>query len=566
VADNVKQKDADEADFLTATIDKGALGEVQAIALDYGGVGERRLATEGDGLPVRVKEAALAEGASTADGQAAIVTAVGAATASLGTDGTTPPALPGGATGVRGFLRAILAQLTAGIGITGSVEVTNDAGPPLSVSAAALPLPSGAATGGNQDTTNSRLNTLIQQTGAVEASLTAIDTDIGALDSAPAPEDGSGNYSLNGAAKRLVASLATLLARIPALSGGRVPVAATMLADGMVRFENLLARSQEFENAVWTRANANVTANTSAAPDGTMTADTLTGTGAGATNFRQDVATTAATVTLSYFVKAGTAATCMLGDVNIGALGVFNLSTGAVTFGAGASITDAGNGWYRCAVTYAPTAGFARHTICPGSVYNGTTTASILIWGAQVNTGSVARVYAPTFATAITVDGFGAIGVVPLQPGPTQPISGTVSLASNSPTLQASANRVGFIAAHGHVFGDVSGPITANGVFEGIARDAQGAFSNPGLAHVGACFAEIRALYITDTAATLQIQVATISGGPYYTVESVATTVVNGFHVARATHLPIWRFWRVRIVQGPASATLSLCSSVMMAA
>jgi hypothetical protein len=98
----------------------------------------------------------------------------------------------------------------------------------LPVSASALPLPTGAATGINQDTTNSRLATLIQQTDAVEASLTAIDTDLGALDSAPAPADGSGNYSLNGAAKRLVTSLATLLARVPVIgkqaAGASMPV------------------------------------------------------------------------------------------------------------------------------------------------------------------------------------------------------------------------------------------------------------------------------------------------------------------------------------------------------
>jgi hypothetical protein len=390
--------------------------------------------------------------------------------------------------------------------------------------------------------------------------------DSGTTTSAAAAADGTGVLTLASGLRRLVVAAATLLTRVPALVNGRVPVWASMLLDGMVRYENLLVWSQEFENALWLKANCTIAANVAAGPDGALTADRLTVTSNGSATLRQDVATTAATVTISHLVKADTATTCTIGDVNIGAAFVFNLSTGVVVSGAGASIADAGNGWYRCAVPYVPVAGFARHTINPGSSFSATAGASILLGGAQVNTGSVARVYSPTFATAITADGFGAIGVVPLQPGPTQPISGTVSLASNSPTLQASANRVGFIAAHGHVFGDVSGPITANGVFEGIARDAQGAFSNPGLAHVGACFAEIRALYITDTAATLQIQVATISGGPYYTVESVATTVINGLHVARATHIPVWRFWRVRIVQGPASATVSLCSSVMMAA
>jgi hypothetical protein len=156
----VTLKDANGNVFASSTeqLDDGS--ESQVVTLNIGADGARVPFTD----------------PATGAGQAVVV-------ASLGTDGTTPPALPGGATGVRGFLRAILAQLTAGIGITGTVEVTNDAGPPLAVSAASLPLPSGAATGTNQDTTNSRLNTLIQQTDAVEASLASLDAELVSIDS-----------------------------------------------------------------------------------------------------------------------------------------------------------------------------------------------------------------------------------------------------------------------------------------------------------------------------------------------------------------------------------------------
>lgn len=51
-------------------------------------------------------------------------TTVGAVTTSLGTDGTTPPAMPGGATGVRGWLRAIYERLGGTLTVSGTVTAT----------------------------------------------------------------------------------------------------------------------------------------------------------------------------------------------------------------------------------------------------------------------------------------------------------------------------------------------------------------------------------------------------------------------------------------------------------
>ena len=46
---------------------------------------------------------------------------------------------------------------------------------------------------------------------------------------------------------------------------------------------NLQPYSQEFDNAAWSKVGSSITANSVAAPDGTMTADTLTGDGAAST-------------------------------------------------------------------------------------------------------------------------------------------------------------------------------------------------------------------------------------------------------------------------------------------
>jgi hypothetical protein len=62
-------------------------------------------------------------------------------------------------------------------GIAGTVEVSNFPGT-QPVSAASLPLPSGAATSANQSTTNTKLDTLISATDGVEASLSSIDTKL----------------------------------------------------------------------------------------------------------------------------------------------------------------------------------------------------------------------------------------------------------------------------------------------------------------------------------------------------------------------------------------------------
>ena len=57
---------------------------------------------------------------------------VTAVTTSLGSDGATPPTIPG--TGVRGWLRSIYDRLSATLTVSGTVEVMNDAGNPLPVS------------------------------------------------------------------------------------------------------------------------------------------------------------------------------------------------------------------------------------------------------------------------------------------------------------------------------------------------------------------------------------------------------------------------------------------------
>jgi hypothetical protein len=166
---------------------------------------------------------------------------------------------------------------------------------------------------------------------------------------------------------------------------------------------NLLTYTQEFDNAAWTKNGSTVTANTTAAPDGTSTADKLVENTATAQHLlarTENVAS--APVTFSVYAKAAERSwiSLYIGAVNTSAF--FNLSTGTVgTVQASvtASITSVGNGWYRCSITAASvgngslTRGIYVANADNSTSYTGDGTSGIFIWGAQLQTGSTATTY-----------------------------------------------------------------------------------------------------------------------------------------------------------------------------
>ena len=179
--------------------------------------------------------------------------------------------------------------------------------------------------------------------------------------------------------------------------------------------QNLLVRSQEFNDAAWNKSNVTVTANTTVAPDSTTTADTAT---ASAGNSQHDAGLQGITVlsgfayTVSVFAKAGTnnfIQFCVNGD---GApFANFDLSTGVVgTSSTGtSSIVASTNGFYRCVFTYTTTSATAYPIIdivpLSNSVrrptWNAAGTETVILWGAQLELGSTANTYIPTTTTAV---------------------------------------------------------------------------------------------------------------------------------------------------------------------
>jgi hypothetical protein len=187
-------------------------------------------------------------------------------------------------------------------------------------------------------------------------------------------------------------------------------------SDGVLRsaVTNLLLWSEEFDNASWANARSSITSNTIVAPDGTLTGDKLvedtTATNTHITRPSSDPSyVTGTTYTYSVFAQAAERTFLQLRvSASASFSASFNLSTGVAsqaTAGTTPSVTNVGNGWYRCAVTFTATAtatGATRIGLMLNETtasYTGDGTSGIYLWGAQLEQSATVGEYIPTTST-----------------------------------------------------------------------------------------------------------------------------------------------------------------------
>jgi hypothetical protein len=185
---------------------------------------------------------------------------------------------------------------------------------------------------------------------------------------------------------------------------------------------NLALRSEELDNAAWTKTNASISANSATAPDGATTADTITVSGASGTVNQAVTISAGNAVTISHHFRQITAAWALLRltDGSNTVTAWFNLATGA----GGTASAGGGNvvylshtmqrlagGWWRCQLTVSTSVITSITGEVSAAAADNTepaTTNSVYAWGGQIEspggTSSVGT-YIPTTSATVTRNG-----------------------------------------------------------------------------------------------------------------------------------------------------------------
>jgi hypothetical protein len=191
----------------------------------------------------------------------------------------------------------------------------------------------------------------------------------------------------------------------------------------------------------WPLRRATQTTSAGTAPDGTNTAVSIVPTVDNNTHrIDQNPAglATSTEYTFSVYGKqngyTGLSLTVALGSNNLNTQGAyFDLSSGSVaSAGSGVSgnIQDAGNGWFRCAITLTTSGSIANDAILIGVgsdsstfYFAGDTTDGILIWGPQLEISSSVTGFLPNETSSTTYPGLTTV---------TRGVNGTTAASASS--------------------------------------------------------------------------------------------------------------------------------------
>ena len=225
----------------------------------------------------------------------------------------------------------------------------------------------------------------------------------------PANGDGDFTHSRGSTATRvnkdgLIESVANNVPRLDyPLSSGVVGDCPNLLLEPSRT--NVALYSEDFTNSAWIKQRTTITGNQAVSPDGSVTADKVTGTGTGTSYFYDGFSVSSGTVyTISIFAKKINVNNFYINNFSQAGSITFDLSDGTIDTSASGTFSDGkienyGNDWYRLSVQYTAS---ATASVNIGFYGQNSSSDGAYVWGAQLETGSYVTSYIPNLTTGST--------------------------------------------------------------------------------------------------------------------------------------------------------------------